>query len=244
VHNVLVTGATKGIGLAIAQRLAANGYRVVAVARQRNDGFDDAQRQANAAAPGCLEFRAFDLTALDAIPAFIAALTSEFGPWHGLVNNAGIGTAGILATLADRQIEQLLRLNVASPIAMTKYMVRAMMTGRSGRIVNISSIVASTGYSGLSVYSATKAALAGFTVSLARELGPLGMTVNCVAPGFIETDMTGGMDAQHMEKIARRAALRRLAEADDVAGAVQYLLSDQARNITGITLTVDAGGTV
>jgi 3-oxoacyl-[acyl-carrier protein] reductase len=243
VHNVVVTGATKGLGLAIARRLAGSGYRVIAVARTRNEGFDDLIRTANAAAPGCVEFRPFDLGELDQIQAFVASLSKEFGPWHGLVNNAGIGTSGVLTTLHDTQIERLLRLNVASPIAMTKYMVRAMMAGRSGRIVNISSIVATTGYTGLSVYSATKAALTGFTGALARELGPLGMTVNCVAPGFVATDMTGEMDAHQQQQIARRSALRRLAEAADVAEAVEFLLSDRARNITGTTLTVDAGNT-
>jgi 3-oxoacyl-[acyl-carrier protein] reductase len=118
-----------------------------------------------------------------------------------------------------------------------------MMARGPGRIVTISSIVASTGYSGLSVYSATKAALGGFTRSLARELGPLGMTVNCVAPGFIETDMTNAMDAKQRDRVRRRSALGRLAEAKDVAAAVAFLLSDEARNITGTTLTIDAGNT-
>jgi len=186
-------------------------------------------------------FHAFDLNDIEAIPALVASLSAEFGPWYGLVNNAGIGTSGILATMQDRQIEALLRLNVASVIAMTKYAVRAMMVGQGGRIVSMSSIVASTGYSGLSVYAATKAALIGFSHSLAREIGPLGITVNCVAPGFIDTDMTGELTEAQRGKIARRSALRRLAEADDVAGAVQYLLSDEARNVTATTLTVDAG---
>jgi 3-oxoacyl-[acyl-carrier protein] reductase len=117
------------------------------------------------------------------------------------------------------------------------------MVERAGRIINVASIVATTGYSGLAAYSATKAALLGFTRSLAREVGPLNITVNAIAPGFIATEMTHSLDEKQRDQIARRSALKRLAGADDVAGAVLYLMSDSARNITGTTLTVDAGNT-
>ncbi len=243
-RNVVVTGGTRGLGLAITQRLAADGFRAVAVARQENDRFAAAALAAQAVATGSIRFRAFDLQDLAAMPRFVASLTEEFGPCYGLVNNAGLGTSGILATLADPAIERLLQLNVAAPIMLTKYAVRAMMVaGGGGRIVNMSSIVAATGYSGLSVYAATKAALAGFTRSLAREVGPLGITVNCVAPGFVDTDMTQGLKPGQRDQIARRSALKRLPEAADVAAAVAYLLSDSAGNVTGTTLTVDAGNT-
>ncbi len=239
-RNVVVTGGTRGLGLAIAQRLAADGFRAIAVARHENDAFAAAAKLA----AGSMRFRACDLSDVAGIPRLVASLTEEFGPWYGLVNNAGLGTSGILATLADPAIERLLQLNIAAPIMLTKYAVRAMMVaGGGGRIVNLSSIVAATGYSGLSVYAATKAALAGFTRSLAREVGPLGITVNCVAPGFVDTDMTQGMKPGQRDQIARRSALKRLPEAADVAGAVAYLLSDGARNITGTTVTVDAGNT-
>jgi 3-oxoacyl-[acyl-carrier protein] reductase len=145
--------------------------------------------------------------------------------------------------MKDGDIETLLRINTLSPLVLTKYVVRSMMSGQGGRIVNISSIVSVTGYSGLSVYSTTKSSLLGFTRSLARELGPLGITVNSVAPGFVDTDMTGDLGEQQREKIARRSALRRMPEIDDVANAVAFLLSDKAKNITGTTLTVDAGNT-
>ena len=171
------------------------------------------------------------------------ALRGKFGGLYGLVNNAGIGTSGVLATMPDAAIERLLRLNVLSPIALTKYVTRSMITGQGGRIVNLSSVVAATGYSGLSVYSATKASLVGFTRSLARELGPLGITVNAVAPGFISTEMTNELQPGQLDQIARRSALKRMAEVEDVAGAVDYLFSDKARNITGTQITVDAGNT-
>jgi 3-oxoacyl-[acyl-carrier protein] reductase len=126
---------------------------------------------------------------------------------------------------------------------LTKYLVRSMMVDGGGRIVNVGSIVGSTGYSGLSVYSATKASLVGFTRSLAREVGPLRINVNAVAPGFVETAMTASLGGQQRDQIARRSALHRLAEVADVAHAVEFLLSDKARNITGTVLTVDAGNT-
>jgi 3-oxoacyl-[acyl-carrier protein] reductase len=121
--------------------------------------------------------------------------------------------------------------------------VRSMMIERAGRIVNIASVVSSTGYSGLSAYAATKASLVGFTRSLAREVGPLGITVNAIAPGFVDTEMTQELDQEERDRIVRRSALRRLAAPGDVAGAVEFLLSEKARNITGTTLTVDAGNT-
>jgi 3-oxoacyl-[acyl-carrier protein] reductase len=241
--NVIVTGGTKGLGLAIAIKLAAQSFRVIAIARSESDEFRAHAAGLNAATPGCLHFCPYDLTDLDGIPSLVAGITRQHGALYGLVNNAGIGTSGILATMPEKQIAALLHLNVASPIALTRHAVRAMMVGGGGRIINMSSIVASTGYSGLSVYAATKAALTGFTRSLARELGPLGITVNSIAPGFIDTDMTHHMQPADKARIAGRSALKRLAGAEDVAGAVQYLLSDQARNITAITLTVDAGNT-
>ena len=137
----------------------------------------------------------------------------------------------------------LINLNTLSPILLTKYVVRAMMAERCGRIINISSVVAATGYSGLSVYSATKASLVGFTRSLAREVGPFEVTVNAIAPGFVDTDMTQDLGEGAREKIARRSALQRLAEPADVARSVEFLLGDGGRNITGTVLTVDAGNT-
>jgi len=143
--------------------------------------------------------------------------------------------------MRDEQLEALVRLNTISPLLMTKYVLRSMMVERAGRIINMASIVATTGYSGLAAYSATKAALLGLTRSLAREVGPLNITVNAIAPGFIDTEMTRDLGEEQREQIARRSALRRLATADDVAGAVTYLMGDSACNITGVTLTVDAG---
>jgi 3-oxoacyl-[acyl-carrier protein] reductase len=133
--------------------------------------------------------------------------------------------------------------NTISPIVLTKYIVRSMMSEGGGRIVNVTSIIGFTGYSGLSVYGATKASMIGFTRSLAREVGRLGVNVNAVAPGFIETEMTQGLGDEQRQQVARRSALRRLPEIEDVANAVEFLLGDKAKNITGTVLTVDAGST-
>ncbi len=237
IRNVLVTGGSRGIGLAIARKLAAAGYNVVAVAR------GESQTLREAAKAGNLHFRACDLSDIEAIPAFVKAVRDEFGAIFGLVNNAGIGTEGLLATMHNSDIEALVRLNVLSPVILSKYVVRHMMADGEGRIVNISSIIASTGYNGLSVYGATKAAATGFTRSLAREVGKLGITVNAIAPGFIATELTQSLSDDARQRIAGRSALRRLPEADDVASMVEYLMGEGGRNITGSVLTVDAGNT-
>jgi 3-oxoacyl-[acyl-carrier protein] reductase len=137
----------------------------------------------------------------------------------------------------------LVRLNITSPIILTKYVVRQMMADGGGRIINMSSIIATTGYNGLSVYGATKAAASGFTRSLAREVGKLGITVNAIAPGFVDTELTQSLSEDQRKRIASRSALRRLPETDDVARMVEYLLGDGGRNITGSVLTIDAGNT-
>jgi len=242
-RNVIVTGASRGLGLEIATALVASGYRVLAIARSSSEPLRALAGAAPRAAGGALEFRSFDLLDTAAMPQLVAGLRKEFGPIFGLVNNAGLGTSGVLALMRDEQIETLVRLNTVSPIVLSKHVLRSMMSERTGRIVNISSIVATTGYHGLSAYSATKASLIGFTRSLAREVGSLGITVNAVAPGFVATEMTRELAGKERERIMRRSALHRLPEADDVAAAVDFLLSDKARNITGITLTVDAGNT-
>jgi 3-oxoacyl-[acyl-carrier protein] reductase len=239
-RNVIVTGGSRGLGLGIARALGGAGYRVIAIARRQSDQLAAAMGEAG---EGSLHFRPFDLATVGEIANLVKAIRKEFGPVYGLVNNAGIGTSGVLATMQDGQIERLVHLNTVSPILLTKYVVRAMMVDGGGRIVNMSSIVSSTGFSGLSVYGATKASLIGFTRSLAREVGPLGITVNAVAPGFVDTEMTEGMDAAHRGQILRRSPLHRLADIDDIANAVEFLLGDKAKNITGTVLTVDAGST-
>ena len=185
----------------------------------------------------------FDLAETGKISGFVRTLRKDFGPMFGLVNNAAVGFDGVLALMRNSQIEQLVRLNTLSPIVLTKYVVRSMIADGGGRIVNIASVVAFTGYSGLSVYGATKASMLGFTRSLAREVGRLGVNVNAVAPGFVDTELTKGLQDEQRQQIARRSALRRLPAVDDVADAVEFLLGEKSNSITGTVLTVDAGNT-
>ncbi len=236
--TVLVSGGSRGIGLAIAKKLAADGFQILAVARRQSDDL----KSAIATGPA-IHFVPYDLSEIAGIGELVRGLKARHGPLYGLVNNAALGGEGVLANLPDGEIEKLVRLNTLSPIVLAKYAAKAMLAAGEGRIVNISSIAASHGAGGLSVYGATKASLEGFTRGLARELGRVGVTVNAVAPGFLETDMTASLSAEQRQKIARRSALQRMAEVDDVAGAVSYLMSEAARNVTGTVLTVDAGAT-
>ena len=242
-RNVIVTGGSRGLGLGIARKLTETGYRAIAVARKQNSELIAAMKEAEATNPGSFHFVPFDLGEIEGIPDLVKTLRKDFGPIYGLVNNAGMSFDGALALMPTSRIEQLVRVNTLSPMVLTKYVVRSMMADGGGRIVNMASITAFTGYSGLSVYGATKASIVGFSRSMAREVGRMGVNVNSVAPGFIETDMTHGLKNEQRQQIERRSALKRLADIDDVANAVEFLLSDKAKNITGTVLTVDAGNT-
>jgi 3-oxoacyl-[acyl-carrier protein] reductase len=216
---------------------------VIAVARKTSAPLTAAIEAARRSTTGALNFVACDLGEIEKIPDLVRGLRRQFGPIYGLVNNAAVGTDGVLATMHNAKIETLVRVNTLSPIVLTKYVVRQMMADGGGRIVNVSSIIGFTGYSGLSVYGATKASMLGFTRSLAREVGRLGVTVNAVAPGFMDTEMTQGLEGEQRAKVARRSALRRLPEVDDIANAVEFLLGEGGKSITGTVLTVDAGST-
>jgi len=242
-RNVIVTGGSRGLGLGIARKLALEQYRVIAIARSETDQLTAAIRAAERGNRGAIQFVPFDLSHTEEIARLVKTLRKDFGPIYGLVNNAGIGFDGALALMQNSKIEQLLRVNTLAPIILTKYVVRAMMADGGGRIVNIASITGFSGHSGLSVYAATKASLIGFTRSLAREVGRMGVNVNSVAPGFVDTEMTQTLDQEQREKIVRRSSLRRLTEIDDVANAVEFLLSCKSNSITGTVLTVDAGNT-
>jgi len=242
-RNVIVTGGSRGLGMAIARRLTGAGYRVIAVARKETNQLASAIEEADRDNPGSLRFVPCDLAVIEDISKLVKTLRKDFGPIYGLVNNAAVGFDSVLALMHNSQIEQLVRVNTLSPIVLTKYVVRSMMADGGGRIVNVASIIGFTGYSGLSVYGATKASLIGFTRSLAREVGRMGVNVNAVAPGFLDTEMTQGLEGEQRQQIARRSALRRLPDIDDVADAVEFLLGDKAKSITGTVLTVDAGNT-
>ena len=193
--------------------------------------------------PG-LDYKTFNLGDTEAHHGFIRDIKKESGPLYGLVNNAALGMDGILATMHERDIATLINANIMGTIILTKYAMRTMLPAYEGRIVNIASIIATTGFSGLSVYGATKSALLGFTRSLAREVGKANITVNAVSPGYMRTDMSAGINEEDLSRIQRRSPLNRLAEPKDVAGVVLLLLSESGRNMTGLDIKVDAGSTI
>lgn len=236
--NVLLTGAARGLGLAVLERLISDGYYVVGIGRNETDGL----KTVLDGAPESGRFVRFDLEKIAEIPSLVKSITDKYGSLYGLVNNAGIGDDGLLATQHGQDIKRILTVNLEAAIVMSKYGCRSMLVKGEGRIVNITSIIASTGFSGLATYAASKAGLEGFSRSLSRELGRAGVTVNCVAPGYMETDMTQGLSDTKMDSIKRRAPLG-LARVEDAAGAVSYLLSRDASKITGSVITVDGGST-
>jgi 3-oxoacyl-[acyl-carrier protein] reductase len=230
---VVVTGTSKGLGEAIAISLLQENYLVIGISR----GTSSAKLTQH------VNFRqvTFDLLDSEKIPTLCFNIIQEHGIPYALVNNSAMGLDGLLATQNNDDIYMQISLNLTASILLTKYLSRSMLEKREGRIINISSVVASTGYKGLSVYAATKAAMLGFTRSLSRELGSRNITVNAIQPGFMATQMTQSISQENLERIMRRSSLSRLAEVEDVAGAIVFLLGDGGRNITGQSLIIDAG---
>jgi len=233
---VVVTGAAKGLGLAISRQAIEAGYSVIGVGRTESVEFRSlpiVQR----------EFIEFDLYNLEKISDLVSQIVDVAdGVPYALINNAATGLDGLLATQHNTDIRKVITLNLEAPMLLTKYLTRRMIKYRRGRVVNISSIIAQTGFSGLSIYGATKAGLEGFTRSLSRELGRVGITVNCVAPGFMETDMTSGLEGKKLDSIKRRAPLG-LPNTEHVASTVLHLLEEKSERITGAIFTVDGGST-
>jgi len=236
---IFVTGGNKGLGLAICIKLINDGYSVVTCARETTIEIEELI----ALHPEKFFFEVFDLSNTSDIKTLIANITKKHGRLYGLVNNAAVGHDGVLATMHESEISQLMKVNVEAPILLAKYASRSMLINQRGRIVNISSIIAETGFNGLSVYAATKSALKGFTKSLARELGKANICVNCVAPGYMKTNMTGALQGEKLDSIVRRSSMKKLVVPEEVADTVAFLLSDSASSITGTTVTVDAGST-
>jgi 3-oxoacyl-[acyl-carrier protein] reductase len=237
--TALVTGASQGIGEAIAKLLALQGARVVLAAR--NEEKLKSLAAYIDAGGGCARPLALDVSAPETFGERLKSLPEDFATIDILVNNAGITADNLLARMSLDDWERVLRTNLTGAFALTKEVVRGMMKRRWGRVINVSSVVGMMGNAGQANYAASKAGLIGFSKSLARELGSRNITVNVVAPGYIETAMTEGLPAAAKEELAGSIALKRLGTADDVAWAVLFLASQEGGYITGHTLNVSGG---
>lgn len=235
----LITGASRGIGREIALRLAGDGTDVVLVSRPSEEL--EQTRQACAAAGARAESWPLDLADTAALEKGIAEGIQRIGRVDFLVNNAGVTRDGLLVRMKREDWEKVFAVNLTAAFLVTRGVVPSMMKARQGRIVNISSVVGLMGNPGQANYCASKAGLIGFTLSLARELAPRNITVNAVAPGFIETAMTSNLSPEAKQALLSQVPLRRMGTPRDVAEGVRFLLSDSAAYITGTVLNISGG---
>ncbi len=233
----LVTGASRGIGAAIADTLSAHGATVIGTATTQSGAEAIGARLTAQGGVG----RALDVNAPGAIEALVEAVSKEFGAVSILVNNAGITRDNLLMRMKDEDWQAVIDTNLTSIYRASKAVMRGMMKARRGRIVNIASVIGATGNAGQANYAAAKAGVIGFSKSLAKEIGSRGVTVNVVAPGFIETDMTRDLPEDARETMLGQIALGRLGAPQDIADAVLFLASPAAAYITGETLHVNGG---
>lgn len=236
----VVTGGTRGIGRAIAQRLAADGWDLV-LSYRGDEAAADETKALLADSGRRIEYLATDISMADGAGELIEFATKSFGKIDALINNAGITRDTLIMRMTEEDWDAVLDTNLKSAFLTSKAVIRPMLRQRSGRIVNITSVVGLVGNAGQANYSAAKAGLVGLTKTLAREVGSRGITVNAVAPGFIETRLTDVLPADMKEGLLKQIPLGRLGQPDDVSGAVAFLVSPSAAYITGHVLTVDGG---
>ena len=233
----LITGASRGIGAAIADTLAQAGATVIGTATSDSGAAAIGERLAQWNGQG----RALNAAEADSIENLIADIEKEFGKLDILVNNAGITRDNLLMRMKEEEWDEIMQVNLKSVFRASKAVLRGMMKQRSGRIISITSVVGAMGNAGQANYAAAKAGLMGFAKSMAREVGSRGITVNCIAPGFIDTDMTRALPEEVRKTFEAQTALGRFGDAQDIADAVLFLASDQAKYITGQTLHVNGG---
>lgn len=235
----LVTGASRGIGRAIALELGRQGAVVVGTATSQEgaDKITAYLQEAGVSGKGM----ALDVTVLDQVNTTVSAIDQEYGAVSILVNNAGITGDNLLMRMKDDEWDSILDTNLRSAFWLSRAVIKSMMKARKGRIINIASVIGAIGNPGQANYAAAKAGLMGFTRSLAREVGSRNITVNCVAPGFIDTDMTRDLPEDYKEKLLGQIALGRLGQVEDIANAVSFLAGPQGAYITGNTLHVNGG---
>lgn len=233
----VVSGGSKGLGLNICRALLAEGYYVATFSRKNSPEL----QQLVDANQGRLYWESVDICDDSSLAGFLQRVKETFGRVGYLVNSAGMAVEGLLSMMKSAEISKMLRVNLEGAINLSQACIKQMIVGRFGVIVNVSSIVGVRGYKGVGAYSATKAALDGFTRSMSKEVGSVGIRVNSVAPGFMETEMTSELTEQQKGRIIRQTPLGRLGTVDDVSSIVRFLLSEQSKFITGQTFVVDGG---
>ena len=239
-RTVVISGASRGLGAVLVRAFLTDSDCNLAMCARSETEFVKSL-SSDSATRDRVFFKTVDLSNRDDVQNYVKDVKHRFGTVHVLINNAGVALDGVLALQTDKAVDQMIDINLKGTISLTRACVREMLINRWGRIVTITSIVGQSGFRGLSVYSMTKAGLDGFTRSLARELGDRGVTVNSVAPGFLETEMTHGLTAEQKQQIVRRTPAGRLGRSEDVAGIVKFLCSDAAEFITAQTIVVDGG---
>ncbi len=235
--HIVVSGGARGLGLELVSDLLKTGYRVSSFSRRKTEAIS----KLAASYPNALFFEEVDIAEEPILKAYVREAAKQNGTIYGLINNAAVVQEGILATLPEVEIHKMISINLEAAIRLTRLCVSRMLMAAQGRVLNISSIIGTRGYNGLSVYSATKAGLDGFTRSLAREVGRKKITVNSIAPGYMKTEMSAGLEGKQLEQIVRRTPMRRLAECEDVLPLVRFMLSEGAGFITGQTILIDGG---
>jgi len=236
---ILVTGASRGIGMAIARELSENGAIVIGTATSKEGASKISNSLSSSKNKG--EGMVLDVNSSDSIQSLIKSINEKYGEIQILVNNAGITQDNLLVRMKDEEWDNVLSTNLTSIYKLSKSVLRSMMKSRYGKIINISSVVGHMGNAGQTNYVASKAGITGFTKSLAQEVGNRGITVNCVAPGFIDTDMTKSLSDDQKEKLVTHIPLSRLGNSADIAKAVLFLASNDADYITGETIHVNGG---
>ncbi len=236
----LITGATRGIGREIALTLAEEGYNIALNYRKANEELETLRKEIEEKGVKCLAVCG-DVSNFEEVEKFVKEIISEFGRIDVLVNNAGITKDMLLMRMKKEDFESVVDVNLVGTFNVTKNVISYMMKARSGRIVNISSVVGISGNAGQTNYSASKAGIIGFTKSLAKEVASRNINVNAVAPGFIETNMTEVLKEEIKEEIAKSIPLKRMGKAKDVANLVKFLVSEDSSYITGQVINVDGG---
>jgi 3-oxoacyl-[acyl-carrier protein] reductase len=239
-ETVLISGGSRGLGQAMVESLLADGYNVATFSRSATPFTTQTERNLS----DRFLYESIDATNLEALRAFVKRTSERFGEITALINNAAVAVDGVLALAREEDLDRMLDVNLKAALVLSKECSRLMLAQGHGHIINVSSIIALRGFSGLVGYAATKAGLVGMTRALARELGARNIRVNAIAPGYLETEMSGSLSEEGKAQIIRRTPLNRLGTVDDVVPWVKFLLSPQSRFVTGQVIAIDGGASI